>query len=288
MATCPQCQRPIAVARASCLYCGAALDPALVPVRSESAPLETPAAAEDRALVVIEAGGCDTETMARILALSVLEAGQRQRRGWHLHRIASPPDAEAEAARLRASGLKAVVLPESEARPSARPRLAEGGRRGDEALELRADGGVLRVSSADVLLIVAGSIHRERQSAELRRHQQRPTLFPGYRFHLHLRHDRRPLEIDPEAFAFDEALAAPAASLLELRSWLDGLGAPIDDGFRLLPPALGVATPADDVVSRALPATRRADPDAPAVLDNLAQFRFYSGWRAALERTPRG
>lgn len=292
MAACPQCRRPVAVARPSCLYCGAALDPALLPqpvatpaAEAAPAPPAPPAPLEERALLLIDASRADAETVARVLGLSLLEAGQRMRRGWQLHRVAPPAEAEAEAGRLRNEGLQALSLPEAETRAAMAPCLAEGGRGGAEAIELRTDRGPMRIEGRDVLLVVAGRIHRERQSRETARHRLlAPVLYPGYRFHLHLRADPTPIEIDPDAFAFDDVQPVPAATLVELRAALDTLALTIDEGFRFLPPALGVSAPPADRLSRALAASRQTDPDGPVLLDNLAQFRAYSGWRAALER----
>jgi hypothetical protein len=141
--------------------------------------------------------------------------------------------------------------------------------------------------------VVAGPIHRELQSEESRRHRTRRTLDPGYRFHVHLRHDPCPIEIDPAAFAFDEPRRPPTSSWLELQGWLHPLPEPgrVDEGFRFVPPALGVAAPASPGdLTRALGARRKKRNDSgPAVLDNLAQFRLYSGWRAgALRGAARG
>jgi hypothetical protein len=80
-----------------------------------------------------------------------------------------------------------------------------------------------------------------------------------------------------------------APSLVVLSEWLKALAAhvPVDDDFRRLPPALGpeeVAPGALGMVEALRPP--RAD-GAPLVLDNLAQFRFYSAWRAIVERRKR-
>jgi hypothetical protein len=63
---------------------------------------------------------------------------------------------------------------------------------------------------------------------------------------------------------------------------------PADDGFRLVPPAL--APSADEAASavRAMAGTARGPGAGRAILDNLAQFRFHSGWRAALARRRAG
>ena len=44
------------------------------------------------------------------------------------------------------------------------------------------------------------------------------------------------------------------------------------------------APPAKKDLTLALAGGNREASKAPPILDNLAQFRFYSGWRAAIER----
>jgi len=65
----------------------------------------------------------------------------------------------------------------------------------------------------------------------------------------------------------------------------------LDDGFRRLPPALAPSTQGHGLPGLARPPQPGAParlgpgrPQGPVLLDNLAQFRFYSGWRAAVER----
>jgi hypothetical protein len=99
------------------------------------------------------------------------------------------------------------------------------------------------------------------------------------------------VELDPGAFEFGQAPLA-SSSLLELTSWLEQLlvGVPSDDSFRRLPPALAPSAPETGVVAAAKALarppiagrSRRGEPRR--ILDNLEQFRFYSAWRAALER----
>jgi hypothetical protein len=59
----------------------------------------------------------------------------------------------------------------------------------------------------------------------------------------------------------------------------------LDDGFRRLPVALALAQPGEGAL---LSLGRTRGPgqgkEARPILDNLAQFRFYSGWRAAAFR----
>jgi hypothetical protein len=288
MAACPRCQRPIAVSQPRCVYCGAPIDPAHLPAAPRPSPAaEAAPVAEERALVLIQAGAVSAEVLARALALPAFEAEQRRRRGgWQVHRITVPAAADEEAALLRASGLVVATLPESEVRPAAQPLVAEGGHRAPGVVELRTAEGGRRLAAADVILIVVGSIQREKQRAEFS--AKRPTLSmePAFRFHVHGRSEARPIEIDPEGFSFDDPHLASTSSLLELRTWLEPLSA-IDDGFRHESPAFGVSAPVEERsdLSRALGLPpRRPNPKAPAVLDNLAQFRFYSGWRGALER----
>ena len=78
---------------------------------------------------------------------------------------------------------------------------------------------------------------------------------------------------------------------LELEAWLDASlkGARRDTGFARLPPVLGPAEPDAKggalAAAGSLAAASRAEAERGAlVLDNLAQFRFYSGCLAAVER----
>ena len=59
---------------------------------------------------------------------------------------------------------------------------------------------------------------------------------------------------------------------------------PVDDGFRRISPALAPAAPAAGAAARLEDALRTSAARPPAILDNLAQFRFYSAWRGAVER----
>jgi hypothetical protein len=58
----------------------------------------------------------------------------------------------------------------------------------------------------------------------------------------------------------------------------------VDEGFRFLTPALGPAQPPRPGPALALDPTRSGKGARPVRFDNVAQFRFYSGWRAAVER----
>ena len=294
--TCPSCGRPVAVARASCLYCGAALPQEAV-ARAEAQTREVlavpagPWAADapappDRGYVVLDLDGAEAVALVEALGLSAYEAGQRVRGGGlHLHRVAPRAEAEAEQGRLTGAGLLAWVIPEAELRAAA-PLIVLGGT-AEGGLRFRHDEGEIAVEAPGMLLVVRGPIARERTpSAEIRR-QRLASPEPGYRFHLHRRDDPRPLELDPEDFDFGPAGPVAGSSMLELSGWVAGLaeGLMVDDRFRRLPPVFAPAAPERRSLRDALTTRVRTGPEAEApLLDNLGQFRAYSGWRAAVER----
>jgi hypothetical protein len=79
---------------------------------------------------------------------------------------------------------------------------------------------------------------------------------------------------------------------MTLLDWLREVAgaAPVDDGFRFLAPALGPAVPppAGTATGAAQALSSSRSTPRPALFDNLGQFRFYSGWRAAVERLAPG
>jgi len=290
MPQCPSCRRPVAMARPTCLYCGAPL-PADAVADTRPAPGATPPASPGprRLLVVVDLAGASEAAVARAFGLSRFEAGQRLRRGGlQLHRAAEEGPAEEEAARLAGDGLAALVVPEDEARTP--PLMALGGEPEAGGLRLRTDDGPIRLAGPDLLLVVKGPIARAYQPTLEIRRLQSASLEPGYRIHLHRRADPRPVELDPGNFEL--GFAVTGSSLLELVGWIDALGpgTRVDDGFRQLPPVLGeAALPGAGPLAAAASLRRPArggfgTDEAPAILDNLAQFRFYSGWRAAVAR----
>lgn len=300
MPSCPSCRRPVAVARASCLYCGAPLPAedvaaalsaaAQVLAQSEPAP-PVPGA---RGLVILDLADANPATLAAALSLPRYEAGLLARRGGlHLFRVLDTPEAEAEADRLGGRGVTALVVPEEEAR--VRPVRAVSGRRAQDGLSLRTeeDAGPVELRPHDLLLVVTGPILRERQTRFDRRRAEPARPEEGRRVHLHRTDDPRPIEIDPDNF--ETGFSSSGSARLEIDSWIGALDrhVPRDDGFRRLPPALAPAEPEPSgplAAASSLRAPRRAasggaaSPDEPLLLDNVAQFRFYSGWRAAVER----
>ena len=296
--SCPRCARPVASAQARCVYCGAELPgEAVAAAAAARAALESewaaasPAAAPPaaggppRVLLILEVEGADQDALARALGSSAFEAAQRTRRGGpDLHRILPEPQARAEAARLRAAGVGVLEIAEEEVRGAAPVVAARGGLDSD-ALALETDEGALRLTAADVLLIVRGTIAREYPPSAKVRRVSLASLEPGYRVHLHRRAQTRPVEIDPAAFEFASGPAVGGA-LLQIASWLDRVfaGVPRDDSFRLVIPALAPAAPPAGGPAATAAALARPGREQRAVLDNAAQFRFHSAWRAAAFR----
>ena len=289
MANCPSCRRPVAVVRATCFYCGSPLPPEDV-AGGDVGPSPGPSPEDGgRTLVVLDLAGVDVAALAQALDRPFFEAGLVARRGgFHLHRILAPAAAGVEADRLAACGVATLLLPEAEAR--IRPVRALGGERGDGSLVLRTEEGPAEVRRGDVLLVVRGPIAREYQPAAKRRRVDTAHLEEGYRVHLHRRHEPQPVEID--AATFERGVSATGSARLEIDAWAEEVrgGAPCDDGLRRLSPALGPAEPepkgalaAASSLGRAARGQGSGHDEGPVVLDNAAQFRFYSGWRAAAE-----
>jgi len=243
----------------------------------------------ERMLVVVALDGVDEGRLTAAFGISQYEAGQWARRGgYHLHRAVPAAEAAAERARLAVQGLAAFTVDEAAVRAAAEPEPALGGRFDGQALRVRTPGGPIDLSGADLLLVVKGPITREHPTKEILRFVPAATLDPGFRFHLHRRDPPRPVEIDPAAFDFG-AHRARESSLLEIVGWITALAAaaPVDDGFRRITPALAPAAPAAGAAARPEDALRTSAAPAPAILDNVAQFRFYSAWRGAVERRVR-
>jgi len=247
----------------------------------------------DRLLVLLRAGDADPPALARALGLAAADADQRVRRGgWQLLRIAERAAAEQAAARLTEAGLVAMLVPETEVRAAAQPLLALGGEWTGRDLDLRTGEGAVRVGASGLMLVVQGPIARQYQTSQEVKRTRTATLQGGYRFHLHRHGDPRPVEVDPWSFEFTvparATAVAGASSLLEVTAWVQALAASVtvDDAFRRLPPDLGVAEPAAGgrLSAAAALGVRGGKGEGPLVLDNLRQFRFYSAWRAAIER----
>jgi hypothetical protein len=258
------------------------------------APAAPPTSGEPRTLLVLQAEGTDAGRLAEALAVSKYEAGQRLARGGcQLLNMLEPAAAAAEATRLRGHGLTLHLLPEPRVREARAARVATGGGLRAGALALRIEKAEAVVAPGDVVIVVKGPIAREYQTAaepgglagvrNLRR-LRTATLDNGYRFHLHVRQDPRPLELDPAAFSFAEE-ALGASSMLHITTLVAAVkgDAPVDDEFRRQPAALAPALPAGGPLAAA-DALRGSNAVRNPILDNVLQFRDYSAWRGLVER----
>src|SRR5512141_93348 len=85
MANCPSCRRPVAVARATCLYCGAPLGPAAAESpggrMDGAAPPGGRVDGGQRSLVVLDLSGVSADALAPALGLPPYEAGLVARLG---------------------------------------------------------------------------------------------------------------------------------------------------------------------------------------------------------------
>lgn len=299
---CPRCGRPVTISTGRCLYCGAARSPFTTPSPGRETTAE-PSTRSQPGLVALVADlqDVDPQRLTAALGLSAYDARQRAKGPrYQFLRLTEGSAAEEEAAKLAARGLPVVAIAEEEARAGLRPRVALGGEYRDGVLRTRTSGGEVLVHSADLLLVVRGPIAREYQTrggeglADVKR-LRTATLEGGFRFHLWPRSAPAPLELDPGSFAFGREATLPGSSLLVLTEWIAALAgnAATDDSFRRLTPALAPAAAegagvlaATNVLGRRAE-TRSGKSEGPVVLDNVTQFRFYSGWRAAVERRVR-
>lgn len=287
--------------RPRCFYCGKALPSELLSAVQASAsravqkieqqfptePAASPAQeSPERLLIILDLRQGEAKGLARALGVSAFEAGQQLRRGgFQLHRIAPAAEAREERERLAAQGVRAVTLREGSL--AVEPLVVVGGALLAGRLAGRTADGRLEWSPEDLLLVVKGPIQRQYQAEDTNlRRLRSASPSEGYRFHLHRRSDPRPLELDPDGFDFDAERGRVASSMLRLTTWIEAFEPPprVDDSFRFLPPALGAAE-TRGTTARALgrPPQQKG---FGVVLDNLRQFRFYSAWRAALERMP--
>jgi hypothetical protein len=288
---CVACGRPIASALPRCLYCGATLPENAPP------PAELPDSGADRVVLVVDTTAGE-RVLVEALGLSLAEAALRSRRGRHqLHRILSANEAESEARRLAERGVIVILLAEAEVRQASHPRTARGGDLETGTFWLASRAQTVRLDAAEVLTIVWGPIRRElarRDPGPLRTQRLAPggRLQEGEVFHVHVRSDPRPLEIEPSSFEFSEARGGLESSRLRIQRALEALvpGVPIDRSFGTEVPALGVSQESAPEPSSTLDGLRaKTDPHSsqrPTVvaLDNLAQFRFHSAWRGLLAR----
>ncbi len=301
--TCPACQRPVAVARARCVYCGAPLPSETM----EEASLAARRVLEARSLVgleeaaagprhergkrnylILDTQAASPEVIAESCVVSIWEArlwragpryrlmrvieasvpGQAQSAGPHLFSL---PEAVVEPLRnpIPVESIKALVDPS----PCAlRDHEDEPPRR----KELRRD---------DVALIISGAIKREKvREPSPKKARADGRMEEILLVHVHLRSEGRPWEIAPRRTAFEgPGLASAHMRTLTLLRRFAETGRH-DEGFRNLVPALSVGTPDGGPLGLASSSKRGGKEPKVVILDNLAQFREYSAWRGAVER----
>ena len=147
----------------------------------------------------------------------------------------------------------------------------------------------MTLARGDALLIVQGAITREYQTPVERRRIATARPEEGYRVQVHRHADTRALEID--ALNFELGFTASGLGPARDRRLADAVAgdATRDSGFARLAPVLGPSVPDPGgalAAAGTLAAAARggAGESPPVVLDNLAQFRFYSGCLAAVYR----
>ena len=308
---CPACARPIAMARANCVYCGAALSAEALEEAARAAQriLQTKSLANleavakgsprdprSRRYVVIDTSAVEVEMIAEACGVSSWEARQWQTASrYRLIKVsAEPADGPLESG-LRAKGLRVLIVPDEAVARSRDPipiesidPLAEPPqctvREDPEAPPSRRT-----LREPDLALIVTASIRRERVKDETSRRTPVDTrLEDAWLVHLHLRGEARPWEIDPLKTAYEGAGPASAyMRTLELVRRLSAF-APHDDAFKNVVPALSPgADPLSSLESFASANKKKTKEPKVVVLDNVAQFREYSAWRGAIEITQR-
>lgn len=186
---CPACRRPVAMARPTCLYCGAPLPVTVVeaalaarqavldqvaPVDGQDPVLAPPEArpeprVEPRVVFALDLSAAEPGAVAAALGVSLYEAGQRCRRsGPQLLRV-GPPPTSAEQASLSAAGARWRLLPENDVRTASRPLQALGGTWIQGRLRLR----VLR---ADTLEIAPGTLLMGARATLQRQRETEPSV----------------------------------------------------------------------------------------------------------------
>lgn len=295
------------MARANCLYCGAALSTDILEEASLAARrvLQTKTLAHleaaakglghdqpPRRYLVMDTTAVSVEILAEACSLSAWEARQWQAASrYRLVRVSSEPESGPLESGLKDKGLDLLVVPEETVARSRNPILLESidisATPVQCTLREDAEGPSSRreLPELDVALIVSASIKRERVRDRVSRRTRPDTrLEDAWIVHLHMRSEARPWEIDPRRVGYKGAgLASAHMRTVELVRRLSA-NAPHDEAFRNIVPALSPG--ADDSIEVIGLKTARkpaGKEPKPVVLDNLAQFREYSAWRGAIE-----
>jgi hypothetical protein len=296
------------MARANCVYCGAALAPADLEEAARAAQrilqtkslanLEAVAAGPSRGsrprrYVVIDTREALVETIANACGVSSWEARMWQAASrYRLVRISTEAADGSLESSLRAQGLRVLVVPDETVVRSRNPIPLESIdpladppqctlREDPEAPPSRR-----ALREQDLALIVSASIRRERVKDEPQRRAPADTrLEDAWLVHLHFQGEPRPWEIDPLRTAYEGVgLASAYMQTVELVRRLSA-AAPHDDAFKNVVPALSPgADPMGGLESLASDTGKKKGKEPKVVvLDNVAQFREYSAWRGAIE-----
>lgn len=296
------------MARPTCVYCGAALPKGTVEEAALAAQrvlesktligLETAAKGADsarpaRRYLVIDTTGASAEALARACSISAWEARLWQAASrYRLLRISDePPDGPTES-ELRGNGVTPVVIPEDVVARARRPMTVETldlsvtPLRGHLVEDPEAAVVPRDLPEDEIVLIVSAPIKREKvRDAAISRVRQDRRLDDGYLVHLHFREESRPWEIDPRRTGYQGPGPASAhMRTLELVRRL-AVNTSHDEGFKNLVPALAPGVDPRTELPGMKDARSAGKEPKTVILDNVAQFREYSAWRAAVERT---
>ena len=308
---CPACARPIAMARANCVYCGAALSAEGLQAAALAAQkiLQTKSLANleavakgsgheqpPRRYVVIDTTASAVEAIAEACGVSAWAARQWQAASrYRLIRVSDEPADGPLEVGLKAKGLRVLVVSDQTVMRARNPISLESIdpfadpaqctlREDPEAPPMRKP-----LREQDLALIVTATIKREKVKDQTSPRVPKDTrLDDAWLVHLHLKGEDRPWEIDPLRTAYEGAgLASAYMRTLELVRRLSAV-APHDDAFKNVVPAL---SPGADPLSgfesfASAPKKKKSNEPKVVVLDNVAQFREYSAWRGAIEIRP--
>lgn len=295
------------MARANCVYCGAALSPEVLEEAKQAAArvlqskslthLEAAARGEPRdstrRYLVIDTAAALPEALAEACSISVWEARQWQASSrYRLLKVTTEfPGGPLEAS-LKENRLAFFALPEPMVSPLRRPTMVESIDLSVQPIQcaLRPDpesAPTRRECPEDeVALIVSATIRREKVKEQASLKAPPDTrLEDAFLVHLHLKNEPQPWEIDPRRTAFEGvSLASAHMNTRELVRRLS-LRAPHDDAFKNVVPALSPGEdPTTGLQVLKKPRGRDDQKQKPVVLDNVSQFREYSAWRGAVEK----
>lgn len=305
---CPACSRPVAMARGNCMYCGAPLPQEILDAAAGAAErvlqsrslagLETAAKGPDadqvpKRYVVIDTSITSPDIIASACSVSIWEARQWQANSrYRLLKISQEAGEDRLESNLRGMGLEALVVSGETVARARNPIPIESidvnaqpttclVRENPEALPSRRE-----MRERAIALIVSGPIKREKQRPQTSKVRLDSRLEDAWLVHIHLHAETRPWELDPRRTAFEgPGLASAHMQTVELVRRLKASVA-VDETFRNVVPALSPGVdPMDDLPRMKNEPGKPQDKQEKAViLDNVAQFREYSAWRAAIER----